>query len=203
LGLDEFQFTVDPKRVTLSVVFRMKDRDRDGRLQFAEVFSNVKPAVGNPLDLERYQIRLTRAQEQFKRDDSDGDGALDLDEFKRGRKADADRDRENYATRLFIADSDGSNMKQLTDLPEFAKQGSPAWSQDGKYIAFDAWKEGQNFASSQVVVVQADGRNPRVLGPGAMPCFSPGGRRIAFSKPGSGTWIMSSRGPDDELMQLD
>jgi Ca2+-binding EF-hand superfamily protein len=203
LGLDEFQFAVDRSRVPLPVVFRTKDRDHDGRLQFGEVFSAAKPAAGNPLDLERYQIRLTRAQERFKGDDADRDGALDLDEFTRGRKADAEREKEEYSTRLFIADSDGSNMKQLTDLPGFQKQGSPAWSQDGKYIAFDGWKAGQGFGGSQIVVVQADGRNPRVLGPGAMPCFSPGGQRIAFSKPGSGTWIMSSQGPDEELVQLD
>jgi Ca2+-binding EF-hand superfamily protein len=198
LGMDELQFTVDPKRVPLPALFRMKDRDHDGRLQFGELFSAAKPAAGNPFELERYQVRLARAQEQFQRDDADGDGSLDLHEFTRGRKADAEREREEYTTRLFIADSDGSNMKQLTNLPEFQFQGSPAWSSDGKYIAFDGLKNG-----SQVIVVQADGRNPRVLGPGAMPSFSPDGQRIAFSKPDAGIWIMSSQGPDEELLQLD
>lgn len=37
-----------------------------------------------------------------------------------------------------------------------------------------------------------------------MPCFSPGGHRIAYSNPkAGGTWIMSSKGPDEELLQLD
>jgi len=115
-------------------------------------------------------------------------------------------EKEEFATRLFIADSDGGNMKQLTNLPEYQAQGSPAWSLDGKFIAFDAWKpqKGEDFSASQIVVVNADGGNPRVLGDGAMPCFSPEGHRLAFSGPKTGgTWIMGSKGPDDELLQLD
>jgi Tol biopolymer transport system component len=115
-------------------------------------------------------------------------------------------EKEEFVTRLFIADSDGGNMKQLANLPEYQAQGSPAWSLDGKFIAFDAWKpqKGEDFSASQVIVVESDGGNPRVLGDGAMPCFSPEGHRIAFSGPKTGgTWIMGSRGPDDELLQLD
>jgi Tol biopolymer transport system component len=117
-----------------------------------------------------------------------------------------DEELEEFQTRLFVADADGSQMKPLADLPEYQAQGSPNWSQDGKYIAFDAWKpqDGEEFSASRVLVVNADGTKPRVLGPGAMPSFSPGGHRIVFSRPSvGGVWVMSSEGPDDELYPLD
>lgn len=208
LGLDEFQFTVDSTKVPLEVVFRIKDSDRDGRLSFGEVFTQLKPATSNPPDLERYQLRMARAKDKFVLDDVDGNGSLDLEEFTRARQVDAAApdQKEEYSTRLFIADSDGSNLKQLTDLPEFQKQGSPAWSLDGKFIAFDGWRpqRGETFSASQVIVVQADGGNPRVLCDGAMPSFSPGGHRIVFSNgKARGVWIVSSEGPDKELVQID
>jgi Tol biopolymer transport system component len=209
LGLDEFQFTVDAANVPPDVVFRIKDSNRDGRLVLTEVFAQPEPTTGNPHELERYRFRLARATDKFRKDDTDGNGSLDLAEFTRARQAaavDLQEKPGEYSTRLFIADSDGSNMKQLTDLPEFQKQGSPVWSSDGKFIAFDGWRpqHGENFSSSQVVVVQVDGRNPRVLGAGAMPSFSPGGSRIAFSSPkAGGTWIISREGPEDELIQVD
>src|SRR4051812_38376275 len=44
---------------------------------------------------------------------------------------------DEYHSRLFIANPDGSNLKQLTVLPDFKAQGSPNWSRDGKWIVFD------------------------------------------------------------------
>jgi Tol biopolymer transport system component len=116
-------------------------------------------------------------------------------------------DKDEYNTRLFIAQSDGSQMKQLADLPEYQKQGSPSWSRDGKLIAFDAWKPqlGETFSASRIVVVNADGSNPRAFEDGAMPSFSPGGHRIAFSRPQSGgVWVMDLDGEGDQkFVQID
>lgn len=107
--------------------------------------------------------------------------------------------------RIFLANADGSNMKRLANLPEFAFQGSPNWSQDGNRIAFDAWRAGESSNDARIVVINADGSEPRVLGDGAMPSFSPGGKRIAFSRyaPNQGVWVMSSQGPEQELVMLD
>lgn len=43
---------------------------------------------------------------------------------------------EQFATRLFIAHLDGSNMRPGVDRPDLQAQGSPCWPQDGKRIAF-------------------------------------------------------------------
>ncbi len=116
-----------------------------------------------------------------------------------------DVDLQEGEVRIFLANADGSDMKRLTDLPKYIVQGSPAWSQDGKRIAFDGHQAGQTSNQTRIVVVDADGGNPRVLLDGAMPSFSPGGHRIAFSRyePNRGVWVMSAEDPEKELVLLD
>lgn len=107
--------------------------------------------------------------------------------------------------RLYIASSDGSGMKPLEVLGEYAYHGSPRWSPDGKRIAFNVWKDGEDFTSGKIAVVDADGSNPRILGDGLMPSFSPRGDRICFSRPGTdyGVWVMNAAGPDRDLERID
>jgi TolB protein len=86
-------------------------------------------------------------------------------------------------------------------------QGSPTWSQDGKLIAFDAWRPGldEDFTKSKILVVNADGTDLKVLGDGMMPSFSPRHNRIAYSRqqPNYGVWVMSSEGPEKEMVHVD
>jgi TolB protein len=114
---------------------------------------------------------------------------------------------EDYLERIFLAEPDGFGMKPLVDLPEFKRQGSPTWSHDGKLIAFDAWRPqlGERLADAKVIIVNADGSNPRVLGDGAMPSFSPRSQRIACSRYGAnqGVWLMSTAQPDKDCVLLD
>ncbi|MBI3861585.1 MAG: PD40 domain-containing protein [Planctomycetia bacterium] len=107
--------------------------------------------------------------------------------------------------RLFIASSDGSGMKPLDVLPEYGYQGSPKWSPDGKRIAFNVWKEGEDHTSGQIALFDANGGNARVLIDGLMPSFSPRGDRLVFSRPGSdhGVWVMNIEGPARNLVQID
>jgi len=120
-------------------------------------------------------------------------------------KAVATAEGDTFSSRLFRTHLDGSEAKPLTVFPEYTSQGSPEWSSDGKLICFDVWKTGGSTATGQIALVQADGSNPRTICDGLMPSFSPGGKRIAFSRTGAnyGIWIMSTDGPDTELVHLD
>jgi Tol biopolymer transport system component len=103
-------------------------------------------------------------------------------------------DKDEYEHRIYIANPDGSGMKPLCRLPEYKSQGSPAWSQDGKLIAFDALRPqlGEQLSDSKIVLVNADGSNPQVIGDGCMPSFSPRANRIAYSRYNDrGVWVMS------------
>ncbi|MDB5391917.1 MAG: translocation protein TolB [Planctomycetaceae bacterium] len=117
-------------------------------------------------------------------------------------KADVEKP-DTYTSRLIHTNVDGSDPKQFTVFPEYTSQGSPEFSPDGKLVCFDVWKTGQTHTNGQIALVNADGTKPRILGDGLMPSFSPGGKRITFSRPGKGVWIMSAEGPDVELVQLD
>ena len=55
---------------------------------------------------------------------------------------------------IFVMDADGSNARQLTNLPGF--NAYPAWSPDGKRIAFAANPKRERFGS-RILVMNADG----------------------------------------------
>lgn len=80
---------------------------------------------------------------------------------------------------VFVADSDGTKVRNLTDHPAF--DGWPAWSPDGKRIAF-----GSNRNSSyQIFVMDAVGGNVRLVanteGRATAPKWAPDGQSIYFT----------------------
>ncbi|MGA9521995.1 MAG: Tol-Pal system beta propeller repeat protein TolB [Myxococcaceae bacterium] len=83
-------------------------------------------------------------------------------------------------TQLWVANSDGSEPKQLTDTPFFINS-SPSWSPDGKRIAFVSNRGG----SPQVYVMNADGTGVRRVtfqgNYNQTPSWSPRGDLIAFT----------------------
>jgi Tol biopolymer transport system component len=111
----------------------------------------------------------------------------------------------NSEGQIMVAEPDGSKMRPLTQLKDYVFQGSPEWSRDGKIVAFDCRFAGMNNnAGSRIAVVNADGTNPRVLGPGMMPSLSPKGNRIAFSDPlKGGVWLQAISEPVEEPQLLD
>ena len=84
-----------------------------------------------------------------------------------------------YANDLWVARPDGSNVRRLTS--DKGVESSPAFSPDGKLIAFSAQYEG----NVDVYVVAVSGGMPRRLTyhPGAdlVQCFTPNGAAVLFT----------------------
>jgi len=80
---------------------------------------------------------------------------------------------------VFIADADGSNIKNLTN--DWSWEGWPAWSPDGRTIAF----AGSRNAAWQIFLMNPDGSNVRLLaateGRGTAPRWAPDGHTIFFT----------------------
>jgi len=80
---------------------------------------------------------------------------------------------------VFVANSDGSGITNLTNNPTF--EGWPAWSPDGKRIAF----AGNRNGVYQVFVMNADGADVRLVanteGRATAPKWSPDGKSIYFT----------------------
>jgi TolB protein len=80
---------------------------------------------------------------------------------------------------VFVADADGSNARNLTNHPAF--DGWPAWSPDGKLIAFASNRN----LRYQIFVMNSDGSDVRLVanteGRATVPRWAPDGRTIYFT----------------------
>ena len=89
--------------------------------------------------------------------------------------------RSGSSYEICLMDADGGDAQKLTDSKVFNT--FPAWSPDGKTIAFCRYEEGQ---PSSIWVMDADGTNVKQLtrGPDRAPAWSPDGNLIAFCRNG-------------------
>lgn len=88
-------------------------------------------------------------------------------------------------TQVWLMNVDGSDLKQITDMPEGACQ--PEWSPDGMSLAFispcDRNQEQYRGAGLFIISVDASGLMPLPSVPGGDydPAWSPDGKKIAFT----------------------
>ncbi len=102
---------------------------------------------------------------------------------------------------------DGKNLRRLTHTPLFAFQ--PAWSPDGRQIAFVT--ECGGASRFDLCVMDADGANMRMVVPGVTPdapAWSPDGRRLTFTRvrEGGGTadvYVVGTDGSGERVLVQD
>jgi TolB protein len=107
---------------------------------------------------------------------------------------------------IYSMRADGSHLRRLTHDP--APDRDPAWSPDGKRMAFVRLKK-LSDVMGDIYVMHTDGSNARFLTKGAGPAWSPDGRRIVFYDYASGfgggavgarTWVMGTDGKNKSLV---
>ena len=92
---------------------------------------------------------------------------------------------------FFLLPSDGQPAKPFGTLTNIDAFGSPTYSADGQWIAFDGIRHGTSFSSSEAFIMRADGSELRSLGDGLMPSWSPDGEKFACGRytPGNSVWV--------------
>jgi serine/threonine protein kinase/Tol biopolymer transport system component len=91
------------------------------------------------------------------------------------------------SSEIWKSQSDGSDPQQMTTFKGYA--GTPRWSPDGKWIAFDF---DQPVPNSQIYLMDSEGRNQDAIVSGAydnvVPRWSNDGSSIYFASNRTGTW---------------
>ncbi len=78
--------------------------------------------------------------------------------------------------------------------------GSPCFSRDGRWVAFDAYKEGYNNGRPEAWIARSDGTGLKKLTNGATPRWSPDGKRLLLIR---GSEVEANGEPDIYLIKPD
>ena len=96
---------------------------------------------------------------------------------------------------IYLIDADNGALRRLTDNP--ADDREPAWSPDGKRIAFVSDRDGK--FKPMIYVMNADGTGQTRLPSSPqnfLPVWSPDGKHIAFASNRAGDWQIYVMNPD-------
>lgn len=81
LEINEFEFRFTPTLVPPKIYFQFADKDKNGILEFAEVFTVKEPENKTTQGYERFKVQLEKAKSKFEQDDQNSDSSLDENEF--------------------------------------------------------------------------------------------------------------------------
>jgi dipeptidyl aminopeptidase/acylaminoacyl peptidase len=89
-------------------------------------------------------------------------------------------DQKTSKADIHVANADGSEAQKVTENEAKQIAFAPNWSPDGKRIAYSVMTmpEGRPPENGTIIVVDADGKNPKKIGTGLLPSWSPDGKRI-------------------------
>ncbi len=105
---------------------------------------------------------------------------------------------EEDAIRVQPLDPDKSGSWIL--MPGYNELGSPCFSRDGRWVAFDAYKEGYNNGRPEAWIAHSDGTGLKKLTNGAVPRWSPDGKRLLFIR---GSEVEPNGEPDIYVIKPD
>ena len=103
---------------------------------------------------------------------------------------------------IYVMDDDGRNLRRVTVHP--GVDDYPAWSPDGKKIAFVSKRNNVNKDHRQIWVIDADGKNPMRLTDGMIdvfPDWSPDGTKIVYETHPGGITVMDADGNNKRLVK--
>jgi TolB protein len=94
---------------------------------------------------------------------------------------------------FYVMQADGKGWEKFFQMPQIAAKGSPAFSHDGKYMAFDGWMSdaGEGTSDSRLFVISTERDELWLLGNGAMPTWGPDNTQLACSFYSGGVGIMT------------
>jgi Tol biopolymer transport system component len=101
---------------------------------------------------------------------------------------------------IFVVNADGSGARRIIPndvLGEETGVGRPAWSPDGKTIAFVGFS-GETWGAMGIFLVDADGSDPRPLYYGSDPAWSPDGARLVITWSNIVIWTVGADGTGAE-----
>jgi TolB protein len=182
----ESYFSPDMKHI----IFQAEEREKN---PFYQMFVmdlatkktwKVSPGIGrttcgyfNPVDPSKIIFASGHTTKTFEKEAKE-ELAMREEDKKLGRRRRYQWDFDP-AIKIYSANIDGSNMKCLTDAPEYNAEGS--YSSDGKQIVFCSKRDGH----LNLYIMDADGSNVRQLTKtkdcyNGGPFFSPDNKRVIF-----------------------
>ncbi|HET6425269.1 MAG TPA: hypothetical protein VFG20_16395 [Planctomycetaceae bacterium] len=94
---------------------------------------------------------------------------------------------------FYSMQADGKNWQRFFQMPQISAVGSPQFSRDGKYIAFDGWMadSGEGTSDSRLFVISTERDELWLLGSGSMPSWGADNTKLACSFYSGGVGIMT------------
>jgi Tol biopolymer transport system component len=174
-----YDFATRQKKQIVTGVRSTLSFSPDGRYLYYSKTTHANPFWSKLSDLYRYDLQEAKEERL-----TYGARAMNPQLSRDGKQLVFVVQRDG-TTNIAVANSDGTNIRRLTNFESGEQVFTPAWSPDGSMIAF-----GFSRAHSQsLALMESDGANFRIIREGAdsrNPAFSPDGEHLYFSSDAGG-----------------